>query len=270
MRPLLTALLWCVATLATVVAIGAGWTAAHVQSESGFVRLVSAVGDDPEVQAAAADVAGEAFADQTGLPIAWHDRIAARTRDAVLRFTASQGWSEAWRETTRRTHQRLYADQTPTDLRADVAPLVGVAVGELAADLPFDLGGPDELWVTVSEEDPGDLVGVTSQAGTVAVVAVGTALVAALLTLVVSRRRSTTWAALGAGALLAAGTWWVLGRVTLPRLVEDRAADTGADSDLQQVLVDRVVGSLDATLVWVAVAGAAMVAAGLVSRALRS
>lgn len=270
MRPLLTALLWCVATAATVVAIGAGWTATHVQSESGFVGLVSEVGDDPEVQEAAADVAGEAFADQTGLPIAWHDRIAARTRDAVLRFTASDGWSQAWRETSRRTHQRLYAGETPTDVRADVAPLVGVAVGELAADLPFDLGGPDELLVTISEEDPTDLVDATSQAGSVAVVALGTALIAALLALVASRRRSTTLAALGVGALLAAGTWWVLGRVTLPRLVEDRATGTGADSDLQRVLVDRVVGSLDVTLLWVAVAGAAMVAAGLVSRALRS
>ena len=187
MRALFTALLWCVPTVATIVAIGAGWTATHVQSESGFVSLVSQVGDDPQVQEAAAAVAGEAFADQTGLPISWHDRIAAHTREAVLRFTGSDDWSQAWRETSRRTHQRLYEEDTPTNVQADVAPLVGVAVGQLAADLPFDLGGPDELLVTISEEDPTDLVEATSQAGTVAVVSIGTALIAGLLALAVSQ-----------------------------------------------------------------------------------
>ncbi|MET1132163.1 MAG: hypothetical protein ABWX60_01935 [Aeromicrobium sp.] len=268
MRTLAAVLLWCVTTLATFVAIGAQWSAAHLQDESGFVDLTSRVGDDREVQEAAAALTGEAFADQTGLPIAWHDRVAAGVSAAILRLTESPGWSDAWRETSRSTHQRLFADPTPTDIRADVAPLVDLAISEV--DLPISLSGPDELLVTVSDEDPADLVAATSRSGDLTILAVGIGLVAAVLALAVSRRRSSTLAALGIGVVLAAGAWWVLGRVAVPQFIEDQASATAYGRELHEVLTDRIVASLDTTLLWVALAGAAMTLLGLLSRARRS
>lgn len=268
MRGLAAALLWCVTTVATFVAIGAGWSATHLQSEDGFVDLTSRVGDDREVQERAADLAGEAFADQTGLPIALHDRVAAAVSDAMLRLTESPDWSEAWRETTRSAHRELFAEPTPTSIRADVAPLVRLALGEV--DLPIPLTGPDELMVTLSEEDPGDLVDAAERSRGLAVVAVAVALVAALLALAVSRRRSTTLAALGVGVMLAAAAWWVVGREGVPRLVEQQATGTASARELSHVLTARIVESLDTTLLWVAVAGAVIAAVGLVSSARRS
>ncbi|SKB06857.1 hypothetical protein [Aeromicrobium choanae] len=268
MRTLATALLWCVATLATFVAIGAQWSATHLLDESGFVELTSRVGDDREVQEAAAALAGEAFADQTGLPIVWHDQVASGVSRAILRLTESPDWSEAWRATTRSTHQRLFAEPTPTDIRADVAPLVDLAIAEV--DLPISLPGPGELPVTVSDEDPADLVAAVSRARDLTIVAVGTALIAAVLALAASRRRSTTLAALGIGVLAAAAAWWVLGRVALPQFIEDQSAATAYGRELHEVLTARIVASLDATLVWVALGGAAMTALGLLSRARRS
>ncbi|MCD9154308.1 hypothetical protein [Aeromicrobium duanguangcaii] len=271
MRTVATALLWCVATVATFVGIGAGWTATHVQSESGFVDLVSRVGDDRQVQRAAADTAGEAFADRTGLPGTLHDRIADGVRDGVLRLTDSPDWNDAWAETARSAHQRLYSEPTPTNVRADISPLVDLALDEVSAKLPVDLPRPGELLVTLSDENPTDFVEATSRAATVAVVAVGTAVVAALLALAVSRRRGATLTALGLGAVLAAAAWWVLGHLALPRLVEDRAdATTEAGRHLRDELTDRIVASLDVTLLWVALGGAVLVVLGLVSRARRS
>ncbi|MBC9227044.1 hypothetical protein GL325_11960 [Aeromicrobium sp. 636] len=271
MRTVATALLWCVATAATFVGIGAGWTATHIQSESGFVDLVSQVGDDRQVQRAAADTAGEAFADRTGLTGVLHDRIADVVRDGVLRLTDSPDWDKAWAEVARDTHQRLYAEPTPKNVRADVSPLVEVALGEVSAKLPVDLPPPGELLVTMSEKDPADFVAATSRARATTTVAVGTAVIAALLALVVSRRRGTTLAALGLGAVLAAAAWWVLGRLALPRLVDEQAAaTTEAGRHLRDELTDHVVASLDVTLIWVALGGAALVVVGLVSRARRS
>lgn len=268
MRTLATALLWCVATLATFVAIGAQWSAAHLQDESGFVELTSRVGDDREVQEAAAALAGEAFADQTGLPIAWHDQVASAVSRSILRLTESPDWSSAWRDTTRSTHQRLFAEPTPTDIRADVAPLVNLAIAEV--DLPITLPGPSELPVTVSDEDPADLVAAVSRARELTLVAIGVALVAGVLALAVSRRRSTTLAALGIGVLLAVGAWWVLGRMALPQFIEDQAAATAYGRELHEVLTARIVASLDTTLLWVALGGAALTLLGLLSRARRS
>ncbi len=270
MRTVSTAVLWLVATLSTVVAIGATWTTLNVQSEDGFVALVSHLGDDPEVQQTTADLAGEAFADQPVIPNVLHEQAATSMSRAILRLASAEGWGDAWSESTRRTHQRLYAGATPSDLRVDVAPLVGVAMGEVTASLPINISGPDELWVTVSDEDPADLVEATSRAGAIAVTSGGLAFISALLALAASRRRSTTLAALGAGAVLAAGVWWVAGRRGLPQLIDQMPVTSEGARTLQDVLVDRIVASLDASLVWVAVAGAVMIAVGLVSRARRS
>lgn len=268
MRALVAALLWCVATVATFVAIGAGWSATHLQSEDGFVDLTSRVGDDREVQERAADLAGEAFADQAGLPVALHDRVAAGVSDAIARLTEAPDWSEAWRETTRSAHQQLFAEPTPTSVRADVAPLVRLALGEV--DLPIPLTGPEELVVTLSEEDPSDLVAAAERSPALALVSAAVALGAALLALIVSRRRSTTLAALGIGVMLAAAAWWVIGREGVPRLVEQQSTGTASGRELNHVLTARIVESLDTTLLWVAVAGAVVAAVGLVSSARRS
>lgn len=270
MRTVATVLLGLVATLATVVAIGATWTTLHIQREDGFVELVSQVGNDPEVQRTAADLAGEAFADQPAVPTFLHDRAAAAVSEAIIGLTSADGWSDAWQESMRRTHQRLYGGATPTDVQIDVAPLVSVAMDEVSANLPLNLGGPDELWVTISEEDPADLVKATAQAGATAVVSGGLAVIAALLAMAVSRRRSITLAALGLGVVLAAGGWWVAARLGLPPLVDRSQVTPGNARALQDVLIDRLVGSLDVTLAWTAVVGAAMIAVGLFTRALRS
>lgn len=268
MRALAAALLWCVTTVATIVAIGAGWSSTHLQSENGFVDLTSRVGDDREVQEAAAELAGAAFADQTRLPSAWRDRAAAGVSGAILRLTESPDWSRAWRETTRSAHRELFADPTPTAIRADVAPLVGLAVGRV--DLPIPLTGPDELLITLSDEDPRDLVAATERSRGVALAATATALIAAGLALAVSRRRSRTLTALGIGVVLAAASWWVIGRVAVPRFVEAQSSETAYGRELTDALTHRVVTSLDTTLLWVAATGAVLTLVGLVSRARRS
>lgn len=270
MRSVFAALMCVVATAALVVTIGAGWTALHVQEEDGFVTMASSLGDDPEVQEAAARAAGEAFADQPAVPAALHDPVAAAMSRAVLRLASSAGWDDAWRETVRSTHRRLFTEPTPTDVRADVAPIVAVAVDEVAGSLPIDLPRPSELPVVVSEDDPGPFVDLASRADTVALTTGAVAVVAALLALLAARRRPSMLVALGLGAVLAAAAWWLAGRFVLPDLVARNDEATAYGRALGEVVTERIITSLDPTLLGVAVAGAVVVAVGLVSRARRS
>ncbi|WP_313407034.1 hypothetical protein [Aeromicrobium sp.] len=270
MRGVFAALMWLVATASLVVTIGAGWTALNVQDEDGFVAMASRLGDDTEVQEAAADLAGEAFADQPSVPASFHDPVATAMSRAVLRLTSSDGWDDAWRATVRDTHRRLYSEPTPTDVRVDVAPIIDVAVDEVSRTIPVPVPSPDELLVVVNEEDPGPFVEATSRAGSLALVAAVVGAVAALLALVAARRRSTMLAALGLGAVLAAGAWWLAGRTLLPSFVDRNSETTAHGRALSNVVTERVVASLDPTLLWVALVGVVVAGLGLASRALRS
>lgn len=270
MRTLFASFMWLVATAALTVAIGAGWATTHVQDENGFVAAGSQLGDDPDVQKAAADLAGEAFADQPSIPAALHDPAAATMSRTIMRLTSSDGWSDAWRASVRDTHQRLFADPTPSQVRVDVAPIVAVAVDEVTRTLPIPVPAPDKLVVVVNEEDPASFVDVVSRADSIALTSAVVAAVAALLALLATRRRSSMLVALGVGAVVAAGTWWLVGRVVLPGLVERSGETTTYGRALSEVVTERIVTSLDPTLVWVALAGVAVAGVGLVSRALRS
>lgn len=270
MRGRLTALLCYFATLAVIVAVGAGWVAVNVQSEAGFTDLASQIGDDPQVQDVSAELAGEAFADQAGLPSVTRGAVARTVTRSIERLTRNDGWSPAWRETMRRSHERLFAEPSPTDIRVDVAPLVDVALDEATTRLPVDLTGPQELLVTVSEDDPGQLLEFVSHARPVALSTAIIAAVAALLALVMAPQRGAALAGLGLGALAAAGFWWAVGHLVVPRVVEDRAGATTYGRELHEAVTEHVAAALDSTLLWVALAGAAMIAVGLVSRALRS
>lgn len=258
MRAMLATLAWLVATLAGTVAIGSGWAATHVQDEDGFVALSSSLGDDPEVQDTAASLAGEAFADQRGVPVALHDTAAAAMRRAVLALTAAPDWDDAWRETSRRTHERLFADPPPTDVRVDIAPVVAVTLDEVTSALPLSLPSPQTLPVVVSEDDPAPFLRAASRAESITTTAVAVAVVAGLLAVLLARRKWRMVAELGLSAIIAAATWWLIGRLVVPRLVERNAEATAYGRALHDVLSDRIVSSLDATLVWVALAGAAV------------
>lgn len=270
MRGLMAVLLWIVATLAVVVAIPTSWAATHIQDQSGFIDFASRLGDDTEVREAAADLAGEALADRSGAPAGLHDRIATAVERAIMRFTDSSGWDDAWRETARRTHEELFADPTPTKIRVDFAPIVRLALDDATADLPISIPAPRTLPVVVSEQDPSQRIEAVKRADDLALAATAVAILAALGALALARKRSGMLAGLGVGAIFAAATWWLVGRIVVPRVVERNTEGSAYGSRLDDVLTDRIVASLDPTLVWVALGGAALVVLGLVSRALRS
>lgn len=269
MRTVMTALLWLVTTAALTVAIGAGWTAMNVQSQSGFVDLNAELSTDPEVQAQAADLAGRAFADQSGLPSVASDQVSNLITTTVQRLTSADGWPETWARTMEQTHQDLFDGPVPDTVVVDFAPIVALALQEATADLPISLPAPQSLPVTVGAADPSTFVRAVSASTTVAVVAAGVAAIAALLALATSRRRSTTLAALGAGVLVAAALWRWGAPAVAPDLI-DRAQTGPTDSSaLLSVLADRGIDSLSDSLLWVAVAGGALLVVGLVTRVVR-
>lgn len=267
MRTAMTFVLWCVVLVGSVVGLGAAWSATHIQSESGFVELVGALGTDEELQQAAADATGAAFVTQVTMPSAVKPRVQSIVSEAVTRLTSADEFEDAWRATARRTHRELFdTSPTPTTVRVDVAPLLTAALDDITAGLPITLPTPDSLFVTVSDEDPTRAVEWSARSATIAVVSIGAAAVAALLGLVTARRRSTTVAAYGLALLLAAGFWWVAGDRGLPRL-----ADRGTPEEraLNELLADRIAQSIHEMAAVVAVAGAVLLVVGLISRLIR-
>ena len=189
--------------------------------------------------------------------------------NTMIRFTDSDGWEDAWAESVRRTHRGLFAGPTPTEVEFDFAPLVALALDEMTSNLPIRLAAPEELPVVVSKEDPSRLVSGVAQSSTVAVVALGIAAIAAGLALAITRRRSTMFAALGAGAIVAAGIWYVAGRQIIPDVIDARLAVDPAVGNFLMILSDRVVASLDSWLLPVAVGGAIVFAIGGFTRVAR-
>ncbi len=269
MRTAVTVLLWIVATVAMTLGIGASWATVNVQSESGFVALASELGNDRKVQVPAAELTGTAFVEQANVIAFLRPQVKNLVTNTMIRLTDSAGWDQAWQETVRRTHRDLFAGPTPTSVQVDLAPLVGLALEEATASLPITLTAPEELPVTVSNEDPSELIATVAKSSTTAVVAAGVAAIAIALALAISRRRSTTFAALGFSAILAAGFWYVAGRKVAPKVIEQQRASTPEITDLLHALSNQLVASLDSWLLPIAAAGAIVFALGAITRLVR-
>ncbi|MCW2831804.1 MAG: hypothetical protein JWP31_2496 [Aeromicrobium sp.] len=256
-----------VAMLALLVTAPLLWISTHVADREGYVGLSSTLADDPELQAAFAAYLSDELIARGALPDALRPTATQALTQVAGRATDEPGFVEAWEETQRGFHRSVFADPTPQVLALDVGPMAEFVATRVADRLPVSLTVPDDLVVPiVTDADDRAAVDQVRKTRWMGYVGALVALVAAAATVGLARRSSVAVAWLGAGAAAVAGVLWLLSGPVSQQVLDHTAAPSEFARTLQKLLVDRAASSLDGWLLWIAVAGAAAAAAGLVAR----
>lgn len=263
MRGFLAAVAGLVAVVALAVALPAAWVAASVADEDGFVALSRDVITDRAVQDTASTLLTTRLEERAGLP----PQLAETGRTLLQRATArvfdDPELGAAWQETLRRTHRALLDDPAAGSGRVavplDLAPLARLA----AARTDGLVDAPDRLVVELPDGPTAESLRLVDRTPRTALVAGATALGAALVALLVARRRGRALVWLGVGAAAAAGLDAGLARLARGRAVDASTAD-GLQTAVLRALADVGVRSFDGWLVWTALGGAVLAVLGAV------
>lgn len=259
-------LAWLVAVVAAVVTIPTLWLATHVADEQGYVDFTSSFVDDTELQQALAAQVADDVATQSGLPAPAAKAIETGVATVAAQVAQQPGFTTAWEESQRRTH-RLTFDDDADRLTVDLGPIASFLVKQVSDSLPVRIDVPATLKVPVY--DAPDRATLDRVADTPGQSRIGLAVVAiaALLCLLLARRRATALAGLGLGAVLSGVLLIAATGLAVPEVLDRTPARTPFAREMRDLLVDRAGDSLQAWCVVVAIAGVIALVIGLVLRA---
>lgn len=267
MRSVASVAAWVVAVLAILVALPAGWTATHVTSEDGFVSLVGPLVTDEKVRDAVIDEVTAALVNNAALPVtvpaSLQEVVRTAVRGAAERVAGDPGWREAWDESIARTHRSLFQETDgPGYFSIDAAPVADYVLDKITGSLPVEITAPQTVPVVLETVEDDTALEVARQAPTVAIGAGLVAVLAALASVALARRRAVGVAGLGVGLLLSAAVLWpVLGAVADAALDQPATGGTVAQTVADQ-LVAVTQDSAQGWLTVTAVAGGVVLVAG--------
>ena len=264
MRTFGSAILVLAALLLAGAAVCSAWLAQNAVSSQGFSQLAQPLGEDEpfkaELSSALAAQASASVSD--GLP----DGLAALVEPVVERvvsgFQQAPGYPEAWAQTLERSHTATFDSGTPS---LDLGPLLNLVSQQVAGEIgtePVDVG---ERLLTVSGVDrSAELETLTRFADSWPLFAAA-AVLAALLGLLLARRRSTTFALIGAGTAVLGGVLW-LASGAAAAIVEGQTPANPVASTFIDGLLPIAQSSFESWLLVLIIAGAVAFAVGLVFR----
>lgn len=262
MRRLLAGIAGLVAAVALAATVLSGWVDRTIVQTEGFVDLTSELSGSETIREQVRDLVVEGLVDDAGLDSQLAGTIGdllARAAEAAL---GDDAYAAAWEQTIRRSHEATLSGQAPDgEFRLELAP-IAAQVAERSGGLvpppesvPLDVeGGP-------SRDRLADVHEIADAAQPSALVAA----VAAVLALLVARRRAAALAWLGAGAIAAAALvvavaaglpTWSTDTVDpafapLARTIAEAAADSLRDEAVVPALggaIALVVGAVGALL----------------------
>lgn len=275
MRTFLSAVAGLVAVVALAAALPIGWVANHVASEDGYVAFTSDLVKDPTFRADVVQVVTDDVIARAGVSDSFAPRVRQALDAAASRVVAQPAFATAFADAQRQSHRAVFGDartlspelDTSDRLVIDLAPVAATIIDALTQDLPVTVSPPEQLLVTVGGSNQRQAIEAVDRTPQQTVLLAGVAAVAAGISLLAARRRSTTTAWLGAGAILAAGAVHVAADQAVSYAIERNTAPSQVANRAQQLLADAAMNSFDRWLVIVAIAGAALVVVGLIGRA---
>lgn len=248
-----------------VLAVPSMWLSQRVVSTEGFVSSASVAAHDAHVQDYFAQKVASSVEDATGSKIA-----ADLVLPAARNYAQSDGFVADFSEVARQQHEWLFtAPDADTDLHLmefNITPMINRVVQ--SAPLPIPVTIDREVIVTVDQsqitagslEDSGTLVDI------LAWVSVIGAIVASLIALMVSTRRTTVLAWLGVGGVLAGLAGWGIAVFT-DNVVHERLANTDeASRNTIEVVVSGIVDNLSTVSLYVGIGGAVVLLVAVVAR----
>jgi hypothetical protein len=254
------------------VAVPAMWVDQNIVQEDGFVALTAPLGKDPAFQQRLATAAVNNFSPDQ-IPEAVVELIRPVLEDAAQSLTGLPGYPEAWTETLRKSHRLSFAppDSLPagmqgtSSLTLDVAPLVGLVAKRVAEATSLPLESPEQVLITIGQPSQRQIVEQVSAYAPIGyAVAVGSA-IAFVLALVAARRRWTVLAGAGIGAVILSALW-VLAAEAVGRAVEGASSGNEVAEIFKREFVAASTAGFGRWTLAAAVAGAVMLALGIVLR----
>ncbi|RYJ06978.1 MAG: hypothetical protein EON52_03605 [Actinomycetales bacterium] len=179
-------------------------------------------------------------------------------RGAAERVAGDPGWQEAWDESVARTHRSLFQQTDgPGYFSIDAAPVADYVLDKITGSLPVEITAPQTVPVVLETVEDDTALEAARQAPTVAVGGALVAVLAALASVALARRRAVGVAGLGVGLLLSAAVLWpVLGAVAdaaldqpttggpVARTVADQLVALAQDSAQGWLTVTAVAGGV--------------------------
>ncbi|MBG6182198.1 hypothetical protein IWX65_000127 [Arthrobacter sp. CAN_A214] len=270
MRTLASAIFALLALVLTAGALSAVWVDKNLVQEQGFVALAAPLGDDPRFQAALSESLASEVVGNAGLPEQIADAVEPTITDAALAVTRSSGYPMAWDETLRLSHAITFAgvpenpgDPIPAVLSLDLGPVARLVADTAGSSLGIDVPVPPDTTVDIGSFEGGGLVrAVAETAGNWQLIALAAG-ICAVLSLLTARRRGTTLALLGCGAMLIGLAGWVVAG-----FVPDAAVAAAGSNAVAQVFAEGLAGRIGRNLAGfslpVIVAGGIAVGIGVV------
>jgi len=272
-RSFLSGLLTLIAMVACVLAVPTMWISERLVDQDGFVSVVSPMSTDEHVKDFLADRITEqavARADQLNTDVL-NAPIEALVRPVAQRYTDSPGFQEDFVSLVRQQHSWLFDEPAPgTDtqvMRVDITPMVNRVISQVIPGAQ-PLAGPIEVELVNRENglEAGQYHRVGQQITTLGWSSTIVAAVAALLALLVARRRGTVLAWLGIGLMLSCAAAWAAGTY-LADQARDRVS-TAAETtrDVAELFIDRCADDLTQFALIVGGVGLGVVVLGIVVR----
>lgn len=274
MRFAVTALLWLIATLALAVAIPAAWTQLHIVDADGYAALAQHAATDPALQSA---VASELTTRAMTL-ISEHARgrspvEGSEVHEAASAFTAGPSFPPLFAQANRSAHAWLFSNpgtaENDNQWAVDVAPML--KDGSIQPLLNrHNVTVPTKLTVPLTVSVPqamrqGRLSRLSTWGPWVSVGAAALCGVCALLTVAAARRRGKAMSSLGVSALLVGAGGWA-GIEVAGRYVNDALnRTTGNVRSVAEAMVEHAEAGLHQWLNVALLAGAALVASGVIA-----
>ncbi len=218
--------------LAAIVTLPLAWVSSNIADEDGYVSFTSPMGSDPELQKAFSAYLSDYFVREQGLPSALQPTAATVLAAAAANTANAPGFTKAWEQSQRNSHRLMFGPDANQDrLAVDLGPLATFAVDSVGNGLPVALPKPGKIVLQVNnteQREAIDQIEATKDRSQVGWIVVA---VAAALSLLFAKRRSTALAWLGVGAIVVAGVLKAVTSYGVPNILDKTPAPSGFARD---------------------------------------
>ncbi len=265
MRTLGAGLLTLIATIAVVCAVPSLWAHYRVVDPGGFTSFVEPMATDRAIQDLIADELAVQISDQASGVVP-----SSIVEPATRAYTRSDQFPADFADVLSQQHDWLFTEPTTEAQRngimeLNLTPMVNrVLKGYGLSGVRVD--GQIEVALSESQRsglEAGRYRAIGDRITQVGFGAAVVAVIAALLALVIARRRGFTLAALGVGVVVAAAISWLLGALMRSRARDEVAGAENSPRQVAELIIDKAVSDFHTTALVVGGAGVVAVALGI-------
>lgn len=265
MRTLGAGLLTLIATIAVVCAVPSLWAQERIVDPGGFTSFVEPMATDRAIQDLIADELSVQISDQAS-GVVPSSIIAPATRA----YTRSDQFPADFADVLGQQHDWLFTEPDTAAARSgimelDLTPMVNRVISNFGLS-SIRIDGRIEVPLSESQRsglEAGRYRAIGERITQIGYGAVAVAVIAALLALLVARRRGFTLGALGVGLVIAAAISWVLGVVMRGRARDEVAGAESSPRQVAELIIDKAVDDFHTTALVVGGAGVVAVAVGI-------